>query len=122
MEAAGEIWIEEESPIYSQMKANTSLTAVEVKLASQETVPDPAENSTPPTPVTPDRVLNPAKVVEVEVEEPPSTFSRLGQGLGLATDFIRETTKQAADELNEFKVNISSNEKSSISQLEFGFI
>ena len=103
MEAAGEIWIEEESPIYSQMKANTSLTGVEVKVTSQAS--DPAENSTPPTPVTPDRVLNPAKVVEVEVEEPPSTFSRLGQGLGLASDFIRETTKQAADELNEFKVS-----------------
>ena len=105
MEAAGEIWIEEESPIYSQMKANTSLTAIEVKVTSQEKVSDQTESSTPPTPITPDRVLNPAKVVEVEVEEPPSTFSRLGQGLGLATDFIRETTKQAADELNEFKVN-----------------
>ena len=32
MEAAGEIWIEEESPIYSQMKDTTSVTAVEVKV------------------------------------------------------------------------------------------
>ena len=33
MEAAGEIWIEEESPIYSQMKDTTSVTAVEVKVS-----------------------------------------------------------------------------------------
>merc|ERR1712179_70180 len=43
------------------------------------------------------------KIVEVEVEQPPSTFGRLGQGLALAGDFVRETTKQAADELTEFK-------------------
>ena len=34
MEAAGEIWIEEESPIFNQMKDNTSVTAVEVKVSS----------------------------------------------------------------------------------------
>jgi len=85
MEAAGEIWIEEESPIFNQMKDNTSVTAVEVKTEEPEVI------------------LSPAKVVEVEVQEPPSTFSRLGQGLALAGDFVRETTKQAADELSEFK-------------------
>jgi len=84
MEAAGEIWIEEESPIYSQMKDTTSVTAVEVK-----TEEDPS--------------IIPARIVEVEVEQPPSTFGRLGQGLALAGDYVRETTKQAADELTEFK-------------------
>ena len=75
-------------------------------------------------------------MVEVEVQEPPSTFSRLGQesdyaffqlfcysyfvsklynanptkkGLALAGDFVRETTKQAADELSEFKVSFRQN-------------
>lgn len=84
MEAAGEIWIEEESPIYSQMKDTTSVTAVEVKTEE-------------------DTSIIPARIVEVEVEQPPSTFGRLGQGLALAGDYVRETTKQAADELTEFK-------------------
>merc|ERR1712235_199447 len=48
-------------------------------------------------------ILEPIKVVEVEVQEPLDTFSRLGQGLSLATSFVKETTKQAAEELNEFK-------------------
>ena len=106
MESAGEIWIEEESPIYLQMKSqvqplSNGTSMQEVKL----------EETKPVTEVPSDKdeagdspILEPIKVVEVEVQEPLDTFSRLGQGLSLATSFVKETTKQAAEELNEFKV------------------
>ena len=50
-------------------------------------------------------MLEPIKIVEVEVEPPLDTFSRLGQGFSIAASFVKETTQQAAEELSEFKVN-----------------
>ena len=105
MESAGEIWIEEESPIYLQMKSQvqplsngTSMQEVKLEETKLTEVPsDKDEAGDSP-------ILEPIKVVEVEVQEPLDTFSRLGQGLSLATSFVKETTKQAAEELNEFKV------------------
>ena len=110
MESAGEIWIEEESPIYLQMKSEAaskveplskSVSLQEVQLDSSavlSAVPSAVTDSSP-------AVLEPIKVVEVEVQEPLDTFSRLGQGLSLASSFVKETTKQAAEELTEFKVS-----------------
>ena len=105
MESAGEIWIEEESPIYLQMKSqvqplSNGTSMQEVKL--EETNPTEVPSDKDATGDSP--ILEPIKVVEVEVQEPLDTFSRLGQGLSLATSFVKETTKQAAEELNEFKV------------------
>ena len=105
MESAGEIWIEEESPIYLQMKSqvqplSSGTSMQEVKL--EEAKPTEVKSDKDETGDSP--VLEPIKVVEVEVQEPLDTFSRLGQGLSLATSFVKETTKQAAEELNEFKV------------------
>jgi len=104
MESAGEIWIEEESPIYLQMKSqvqplSNGTSMQEVKL--EETTPTEVPSDKDATGDSP--ILEPIKVVEVEVQEPLDTFSRLGQGLSLATSFVKETTKQAAEELNEFK-------------------
>merc|ERR1712062_839100 len=93
MEAAGEIWIEEESPIYLNMKSETTSMS-EVKL---ETPPPETQQSTS------EAMLEPIKIVEVEVEPSLDTFSRLGQGFSIATSFVKETTKQAAEELSEFK-------------------
>ena len=106
MESAGEIWIEEESPIYLQMKSQaqplshgTSMQEIKLEEISptESSDKDDAGDS---------KILEPITVVEVEVQEPLDTFSRLGQGLSLATSFVKETTKQAAEELNEFKVII----------------
>ena len=107
MESAGEIWIEEESPIYLQMKSqvqplSNGTSMQEVKLEEAKPTEVPSEKGQSETGDSP--VLEPIKVVEVEVQEPLDTFSRLGQGLSLATSFVKETTKQAAEELNEFKV------------------
>jgi len=103
MESAGEIWIEEESPIYLQMKSTvqplsngTSMNEVNLEEITAKKEQNQTEEINSP-------VLEPIKVVEVEVQEPLDTFSRLGQGLSLATSFVKETTKQAAEELNEFK-------------------
>jgi len=44
------------------------------------------------------------KIVEVEAEENLDTFSRLGQGLSLASGFVKSTAEMAKAELGEFKV------------------
>ena len=79
MESAGEIWIEEESPIYLQMKSqvqplSNGTSMQEVKL--EETKPTEVPSDKDETGDSP--ILEPIKVVEVEVQEPLDTFSRLG--------------------------------------------
>ncbi|CAG5091099.1 Oidioi.mRNA.OKI2018_I69.PAR.g12854.t2.cds [Oikopleura dioica] len=101
IEATGEIWIEEESPIFINSKPTTkSSDTISSQLSeiSLTDANDPTEQRIP-------RDAKPAevKVVEVEAEEELDTFSRLGQGLSLASGFMKSTAEMAKAELSEFK-------------------
>jgi len=101
MESAGEIWIEEESPVYLQIKENSpqnvsqSATLTEINLTPQDVM-----NEKEKIPMTKDDGV---KVVEVDPEEDLNTFSRLGLGFGVASKFMKETADMAKSELSEFK-------------------
>ena len=105
IEATGEIWIEEESPIFISSKTPKSQSdtiSSQLSEISLTDANDPTEQRIP-------RDAKPAevKVVEVEAEEELDTFSRLGQGLSLASGFMKSTAEMAKAELSEFKVRFS---------------
>lgn len=93
MEAAGEIWIEEESPVFLNKQAVSlepavSLTNVDLASPSEEKPPQLEEEN----------------VVEVAPDdENLDSFSRLGLGFGVASKFMKETAEMAKSELSEFK-------------------
>jgi len=105
IEATGEIWIEEESPIFISKQGAKSVKSSSDTISSQLSEVSLSDAKTEPLEQRIPRYAKPAevKIVEVEAEENLDTFSRLGQGLSLASGFMKNTAEMAKAELGEFK-------------------
>ena len=117
IEAAGEIWFEEESPIFiSKQGATTSTKSSSDTISSQLSEVSLSDAKNEPLEQRIPRNAKPAgvKIVEVEAEENLDTFSRLGQGLSLASGFVKSTAEMAKAELGEFKVKKNSIHESNL--------